>query len=207
MRIAPVMLALGAAGCSFEPNGVPADGDGGGGDGGGGDADGPIVDAGPDARLDAGFDLSRCPSVYDITIGASKYRVRPNSDTYAMHYLNCADDSPEDITHMVVISDALEAAALRAHDDICDLDDGDCDTFWTGVFAPDAATFATATGEPVFAVWDAGEPGDVDQPRTAVTYNPLTGLNVDHSIDTGITSVRSVCECDGREAVPLPAAR
>lgn len=204
MRIAIVVLMVAAAGCSFDPHGA-ANGDGDGGDGGSA-IDAAELDAPVDTPIDAAFDLTRCPSIYTIEIGRSRYRIRPDGDSYATHYDNCADDTPERLTHLVVLSDPTERDALRAHPSVCDTG-GDCDTFWTGVFAVDGTSFVTATGEAVVAQWDTGEPTDFDEPRTAMTYNPFTGFNVDQSIDTGITSVRSLCECDGRAAVALPPER
>ena len=213
MRVAPLALVGALTSCSFAPPGTNV-----------GDGDGPVaIDAGdaavpidaaaidaplsidaPPLPIDAGFDPTMCPTNYDLAIGASRYRIRNTSATYAQHFAACADDTPEGFTHMIVLSDLIEATAVRTDFRVCNI--GGCDSFWTGIYAIDGSAFVTTTGEAVYATWDTGQPADFDEPPVGVTYNPFARTHTDSSIDPGPTTIRTLCECDGRPSTPLPVS-
>ena len=163
-------------------------------------------DAPTDTPTDTPTDLERCPTRYDITIGASKYRLRDRRETFAQHYAACADDTREGLTHLVVLSGPEEAAALRADPSVCGPGNDNCASFWTGLFSIDGTRFTTATNEPPWVEWDTDQPDDIDQVPVAATYNPLPQVHAssDTSVAPGTDSIRSICECDGRRAVELP---
>lgn len=197
MRMATLVFAC--AGCGFHAAGQ--DGDAAGHDGVPATDGVPAIDA-LDAPIDASFDPARdCPAMYGIAIGGSRYRIRGgNSDTYEDHHDACADDTLG-LTHLVVISDAGEAAALAGHPAVCA---SSCDSFWTGLFSPDGVAFQTVTTEPVFAQWDTGQPEDFDEPPVAAIFNPASRSHSDTAVETAPTTIRSLCECDGRAAEDLP---
>lgn len=101
-------------GCSFSVagggNGAPDDA--------AADATKPIdaaPDGPPDAMADATLPLN-CPLNYiGITGSSTKYRPIYTLGTFWQHEASCEGDTPNKITHAVVIDDLAEAAALRTY--------------------------------------------------------------------------------------------
>ena len=165
------------------------------------------VDGGSDA---AGFDLSKCPSTYNLVlIDSSRYRVLTAPDRAWVQSDLCNADSAG-FTHVAVLETSVEAVAAQA-----ELDKLQQFRWWIGAVQDRSAVnpgdgWIWLTGEPLMSGWDAPvEPDDADMieldhlEQFAVIQQGHVGL-----IDiAGHDIYTAICECDGRAVDPEAAIK
>jgi hypothetical protein len=146
-------------------------------------ADAPDVDAVPDA--------TPCPGGYiDLGVPGSKYRIGAVASTWLAAERYCEDDSGGTSTHLAVLDDEAEVAAVAPRVTMA----------WIGL--SDRRTegdFLTVTGgRPLFQPWAPGDPNDMFG-EDCVELDGTT-INDEECNDQQLF----ICECDGRP--PDPAA-
>ena len=173
--------------CRFDGGGVPLDGAVV--DGPAGDGPEPQPDAAADAAIDAGIDATLCPGGYiDLGVPGSRYRIGAAAAPWLQAERDCEDDSDGAATHLLVLDDAAELAAI----------DPRVTQAWIGL--SDRRTendfLAVTGGHPLFQPWGAGEPNDQFGEDCAEIDGPV--INDEECNNQQLF----VCECDGRAADP-----
>ena len=156
------------------------------------------VDAG--LPIDGNFDasLAMCPPEYQPVPGAeTRYLFVPTLRMWPEAQADCADDSPDSITHLVEFTDHVELEAVRTA-----VPFPSSWNAWTG-YARDTGSnpyvFFASTG-PVLPlgspVWAPMEP---DGP-VSVSEETVTFFNYEHAVADGPPTLEAayICECDGR---------
>ncbi len=133
--------------------------------------------------------LTTCPAGY-----TSGYRYISAAQTWRAAEGDCEDDSTG-VTHLIVINDQAELAAVNA---------AVATDIWVGVVrdpvvpdGPSSWQWRWVTGGPaLFLPWEASQPDNASGAQFAVSLINATGQLRD--IDVSSTSARAaLCECDG----------
>ncbi len=194
MRVATILL-VSLAGCTFTPAGSSLDP----GDDDGAVPDAPVAaDAATDAATDAAIDARPidapppCPGSY-----VAGYRLITTAQSWRTAEADCEDDTTG-LSHLVVIDDATELAAVNAA--LATAAAGDV---WVGVMrdAPEPWVWRVVTGgNASFLPWEAGQPDNQSRDQQVVSLIRSSGLLRDVSTGSSVNRA-ALCECDRRPPV------